>query len=202
MIIKIHRKFLSWVYQNFARYLEKSWFFLPKSWFRMIWGLKSPQKAAPKPSETSVLRGKIMIFQDISRNFDTCMLNSENFIWIFMIIKLLETKNEPTLRVSRILEPRGLIQPVLDPLTCVNCLPAVYGSATRSRVDGKHDNVIVDTQRWCATATEYLSISRFKSWKIRKIVRPILINHQPHCLLFKNTPGFWQRARGTSRVLY
>ena len=32
-------------------------------------------------------------------------------------------------------------------------LPAVYGPATRSRVDAKHG--IVDTQRWCATATEY-----------------------------------------------
>ena len=92
-----------------------------------------------------------MIFQDISRNFD--MLNSKICKRVFMIIKLLETKNEPILRVSRFLEPCGLIQPVLDPLTCVNCLPAVYGSATRSRVDGKHD--IVDTQRWCATATEY-----------------------------------------------
>ena len=56
-----------------------------------------------------------MIFQDISRNFD--MLNSKNCVQVFMIIKLQETKDELILRVSRILEARGLIQPVLDPLT-------------------------------------------------------------------------------------
>ena len=74
-------------------------------------GVQISSKVPPKSSETKVLRGKIMIFQDISRNFD--MLNSKNCIQVFMIIKLLETKNEPILRVSRILEARGLIQPVV-----------------------------------------------------------------------------------------
>ena len=42
-----------------------------------------------------------------------------------MIMRLLEIKNEPILSVSQILELRGLIQPVLDPLTSV--LPGVSG---------------------------------------------------------------------------
>ena len=63
-------------------------------------GVQISSKVAPKPSETKVLRGKIMFFQDISRNFD--MGNSIFCIRVFMIIKLLETKNETFLRVSRI----------------------------------------------------------------------------------------------------
>ena len=56
-----------------------------------------------------------MISQDISRNFD--MLNSNFFLWFQYIKYLPETKNGPFLRVSRILAPPVLFQPVLDPLT-------------------------------------------------------------------------------------
>ena len=88
-------------------------------WFWVILEAQISSKSAPKPPETKVLRGKIMILQDISRNFDMTLWDTNFFLWVFMIIKLLETKNEPILRVSRILEARGLIQPVLDPLTRV-----------------------------------------------------------------------------------
>ena len=77
-------------------------------WVRQVLddlGVKKSSKIAPTPAETKVLRGKIMIFQDISRNFK--IVNSKNFLRIFMIIKLLETKNEPILSVSRVWSSRA-----------------------------------------------------------------------------------------------
>ena len=39
-------------------------------WFRVLLGGEISSKAAPEPTETMVLRAKIIFFQDISRNFD------------------------------------------------------------------------------------------------------------------------------------
>ena len=80
--------------------------------FKAIGALKPPNNYLTK---TKVLGGKIMFFQDISRNFDR--LNSRCFLQRFSTIYLKGIPKITFLKVSRILELPVQVEPVLDPLT-------------------------------------------------------------------------------------